>query len=79
MSGGEQREIRLSARRGKPHFAVVVAVTETVVLDVRSMCNAPTRSASRSPSAPQTAASTSDDASLRPRSISDRYGSETRA
>lgn len=39
----------------------------------------PSRSERRIPSARQTAASTSDEASLRPRSTSDRYGMETPA
>ncbi|AEG45202.1 ATP-dependent Clp protease proteolytic subunit [Isoptericola variabilis 225] len=45
----------------------------------RVACACATRSTSRMPSASQTAASTSDDASLRPRSTSERYAIDMRA
>ena len=79
--GGERRDAS-RARDGRRAGSAAGAVRSTTTRPSASAscaCAVPTRSTSRSPSARQTAARTSDDASLRPRSTSDRYATDTRA
>ena len=79
VSVGDARELVAAGRRRLAAAGAVRSTTTRPSASASCACAVPTRSTSRSPSARQTAASTSDDASLRPRSTSDRYATDTRA